>query len=183
MVDAYARAAEDRTRLIGVPWSASPRRRAGVAAPRHSLIRLVDAGLSLAIRGPEQIPAVAADVKENRDAPVSLGARCRYELDAGAPHTLKRGVEVVDAQEESDPARELLSHRRRLGVAVRVSEEQAGARSRRPYDDPPFRPTVVGDRGRVLDEFKPERTNEELDRATVVLDDQRNQLEVHAAPG
>jgi hypothetical protein len=70
-----------------------------------------------------------------------------------------------------------------LGVAVRVSEEQAGARSRRPYDDPPFRPTVVGDRWRILDELKPERTDKEVDRATVVLDDQRNQLKVHAAPG
>ena len=94
----------------------------------------------------------------------------------------KRGVEVVDAQEEPDPARELLSYRRGLGVAVRLSEQQAGARSWRPHDDPSFRPTVVGDRGRVLDEFKPERTNEEVDRATVVLDDQRNQLEWVTAP-
>ena len=105
----------------GVPWSAGPRRRASVPAPGHSLTRLVDADLGLSIRGPEQIPAVAADVQEHRDLPVRLGARCRYEHHPGGPHPLKLGVEVVDAQEEPDPARELLSYRCGLGVAVRLS--------------------------------------------------------------
>jgi hypothetical protein len=97
----------------------------------------------------------------------------------GSPHALKRSVEVGNAQEESDPPRELVPYRRRLGVAVCLSEEQAGARSWRSHNDPAFRLTVVGDRAGVLDQFKPERTNEKLNRETVVLDDQRNQLEVH----
>ena len=130
--------------------------------------------------GPEQIPAVAADIQKHRDAPVGLGARLRHELHPGGPHPMQRGVEVVDAKEEPDPPRELLSHRRRLRLTVGLSEKQAGAGSRRSHDDPPLRPTVVGGCGRVVDELKPQRTNEEVDRAVVVLDDQRHQFEVHA---
>jgi hypothetical protein len=106
---------------------------------------------ALATYRPEQIPPVAADVQEDRDAAVRFGARRRYEHHPGRPHALKRSVEVVNAQEESDPPRELVPYRRGLGVAVCLSEEQAGARSWRSHNDPALRPTVVGDRARVLD--------------------------------
>jgi hypothetical protein len=57
-----------------------------------------------ASRGAEQVPLGAGDVKEHGDTPIGLRTRLRQELDPGVDHALTRGVEVVDAQEEPDPA-------------------------------------------------------------------------------
>ena len=65
------------------------------------------------------------------------------ELDGVGEHPLPGGIEVVDAQEQPDPARELVADGLLLAVAVGLGEQQPRLRARWADDDPPLRPAVV----------------------------------------
>jgi len=71
----------------------------------------------------EEVPAVAGDVEEDGVAAVGLGAGFGEELDAGGEHASAGGVEVLDAQEESDPAGVLVADGRSLSFAVGAGEQ------------------------------------------------------------
>ena len=128
--------------------------------------------------GSEQVPAVAGDVDEHRHASVGLVAWLRHELDAVVEHPPPGGLEVVDSEEEADPAGVLPPDEVHLLLTVRLGEEQPGLRARRSNDDPPLRAPVVRGRRRVFDELEAEGVDEEPDGVVVVLDDQRGVLQV-----
>ncbi|MND00417.1 hypothetical protein D3C83_190240 [compost metagenome] len=54
-----------------------------------------------------------------------------------------RRVEVVDAQEEADPASELTAHDLSLPIAVGACEQESGHATCGPNHDPPFGTAVV----------------------------------------
>src|SRR5688572_3749618 len=59
--------------------------------------------------GTEQIPTVALEVEEHRYLTIRLGARRGDEPDVRGAHPRVGSVEVIDAQEQSNPARELIA--------------------------------------------------------------------------
>ena len=93
-------------------------------------------------------------------------------------HAAIVGVEVLDSKEQSDASGELSSNCRSLAPAVGPSKEETGLSARRPHDNPPLRPPVVGERWRILDEFEAQCLHVEADGAVVVVDDDRRVLEV-----
>ena len=93
-------------------------------------VRVGPARGSAQLRRTEQIPAIAGDVGEHRDAAVRFRARLADELDSGGPHPLVGRVEVLDAQEQPDAARELAADRRGLFLAVGARQQDAGPRAR-----------------------------------------------------
>ena len=131
------------------------------------------------MRGAEEIPPVTRDVEEDRDPTVRFGARLSNERDSRLDHPLIRGVEVIDAKEESDSAGDLLPDRHGLAFPVRPSEEDARLRAGRPDDHPALGAPVVGERRRVLHEVEPECSGEELDSWVVLINDHRNQVDLH----
>ena len=102
------------------------------------------------LRPAKQVPVVARNVDEHRDAPIRLLPRLRHELDAGAAHSRVSGVEVVDAQEEADPTRELSSHDGLLLSAVGACQQNARLGTRWANDDPAFWASVVRERRRIF---------------------------------
>ena len=84
------------------------------------------------------------DVAEDDDPAVGLGAGFDEELDPGGCHALVAGVEVLDAQEESDPAGVLVAERRDLMFAVSAGEEDAGLCAGWADNDPPIGAAIVG---------------------------------------
>src|SRR5262245_46980889 len=92
----------------------------------------------------QEIPMVAGDVAEDDNAAVGLDPGFGEELDPSGAHAFVAGVEVVDAEEEPDPAGVLVADRRDLAVAVGAGEEDAGLRAWWADDDPPFGSAVVG---------------------------------------
>ena len=127
----------------------------------------------------EQVPAVPGDVEKHRDLTKGFLARLGDELDAGVAHASVCGLEVLDAQEQPDATGELVTNCSLLTLAVGSGEEQRGRGAGRPHHDPALLPSIVGQRRRVLGEFKAEDADEESDRRVVVLDDQGNLLDVH----
>src|SRR5439155_23473739 len=101
------------------------------------------------------------------------------ELDASRSHAVVSLREVVDPKEEPDAPRDLLSDDSGLVVSIGASEEHAGLTAGRPDHDPPLRPPVARQRGRVLDELEPESVDEELDCSVVVVDDDCYPLDAH----
>src|ERR1700729_3583624 len=131
----------------------------------------------------EEIPAVAGDVEEYHDPPVRLIAGLGDELDARGPHPVVMRLEVVHAQEQSDAAGELVAHAARLALAVGLGEQQPRARSRRAHDDPAFGAAADGGQGRrVLDQLEADGVDEEGDRGVVIVDDDREGLQMHRNP-
>ena len=107
---------------------------------------------------------VAGDVAEDDDSAVELGAGLGEELDSGGFHPLVAGVEVVDAQEEADPAGVLVADRRDLVFAVSAGEEDTGLCAWWADDDPPLGTAVVGAGWRVLGQLESQCLGEEGDR-------------------
>ena len=83
-------------------------------------------------RGPSRSQRLPGDVAEHHDLAVALGARLAFELHAVLGHPRIRRVEVVDPQEEPDPAGVLvpdpglLRPRRRPGPAAGRWRRRAG---------------------------------------------------------
>ena len=163
---------------------------AGVAAGGYGIVRdwlrgeRSDAAARAAVAarrsGPlDQVPPIAGDVEEHGEPAVGLVARWSDELDTGSGHPGVRGVEVVDAEEEPDPAGDLAADSGRLVVTVGAGEQDAGRRARRPADDPALWTSVVGQRRRVAHQLEPEGADEELDGGVVVLHDDRDEVDPH----
>jgi len=139
-------------------------------------------GRSLRARA-EQVPFVAGDVFEHDHAPVDLVPRLAVEDDTRFAHPVVRGREIVDPQEEADPAGQLVADYLGLVVAVGLGEQQAGLRAGRADHHPALRAAVVG-RGRaVLDQVESEGVDEEADRLVVVVDHERGKFDVHGGKG
>ena len=66
----------------------------------NPVLRVTFPSLSLC----EEIPPVSGDVKEDRNSPVGFGTRFTDKGDTGLGHSPVRGVEVIDPDEEPDPA-------------------------------------------------------------------------------
>src|SRR3954447_1982525 len=132
----------------------------------------------------EQVPAVAGDVEEDHHAAVGLVPRLGGECDSGCDHPLVLRVEILDTQEQPDAAGELLADRRALVVPVGLREQQPRLSIRRPDHHPALGPALLGRQRRlVLHELKAKAIDEERDRLVVVVDDQREALEVHRPDG
>ena len=100
-----------------------------------------------------------------------------------AAASARSGIGSLHTQEQPDAARELVADGLRLAFAVGAGEQEPGAGSRRADDDPALRAAAGGgQRRRVLDELEAEGVDEEGDRRVVVVDDQREVLQVHEVP-
>ena len=80
-----------------------------------------------AANGTEQVPTVPFNIEENRQLSIRLDARGGDEPHAGSDHPRVHGLEIVDAEEETHPARELLADDRRLMLAIGARQKNAGA--------------------------------------------------------
>ena len=126
------------------------------------------------LRRSQEVPPVSGDVEEHSDTAVRFDARLTNERDASLDHPLVRGVKVIDAEEEPDPAGHLFTNRPSLAFPVRPSKEDACLRAGRADDHPALGSPVVGERWRVLDKIEPEYAGEELDGRVVLIHDQSN---------
>lgn len=91
------------------------------------------------------------------------------------------GITVIDPKEEANPASHLVAHHGRLVVPVGPSEQDACLTAERPNDNPSLRPAIVRLRWRVLHKLKAQLVDEELDRGVVLVHDDRDEFEMHAA--
>ncbi len=110
--------------------------------------------LSRAVPAPRG-PSGCRQHPRNDDLPIRLLPRTGDELNALAAHPGVGGLEVVDAQEQPDPAREVSSDRSRLPLAVRLREQQPARRVGRSHDDPPLLSAVIGPEGEPSTSSKP----------------------------
>lgn len=129
--------------------------------------------------GAEEVPPVAGDVEEDRDPAIGLGPWFPDEGDTGPGHPSVSGVEVVDTEEEPDPAGYLVTDSGTLVFSVGARERNPGLGTRGPHDDLPLGSPVIGQRWGVLDEVEAEYVAEERDRRVVVIDNQGNQVDLH----
>jgi hypothetical protein len=86
--------------------------------------------------------------------------------------------EVVDVQEEADPARGLVADGPSL-VLVGACDQDSGLRAGWADHDPALGSPVVRQRRGVLDQVEAERVTEESDRRFVLLDDHGDELKMH----
>jgi len=126
----------------------------------------------------EEIPTIAFKVQKHSDLSIRLDTWCGEELDAGRHHPLVSSLEIIDAQEQSDPAGKLLAYDPGLMVTVRACQENAGCRTAGTHDNPALRTTIVGQRRTVLDQLEAQDVYEEGNRLVVIANDQSNQFEV-----
>jgi hypothetical protein len=84
----------------------------------------------------EEIPTVPLEVKEYRDLPIGLETWCREELDTRRDHSLVGRLEIINSQEQSDPASEPFADDPGLTVAVSACEENTGRTPARSNDNP-----------------------------------------------
>src|SRR3954464_15540931 len=101
--------------------------------------RTANTSRELEVQLSQQVPAVSLEIPKHRDAAVRFGARRTDELHARGDQAPIRRLEVVHAQEESDPARELIADERLLLRSVGASEHETGAATGRANHDPAFR--------------------------------------------
>ena len=134
--------------------------------------------LSHASRGTEEIPPISLEVQEDRHLAIRLGPRRADESDARGDHSVTCCGEIINAQEETDPAGKLLANDRQLMLAIGACQQKAGAAACGPHNDPPLGPAVIRQRRNVLDESELEDIDEEVDRWLVLTHNQRNELEV-----
>src|SRR5262245_25787856 len=126
----------------------------------------------------EQVPFVTGDIEEDRDPAIGLDAGLPQESDPHRNHALVAGAEIVDVQEEPDPAGELVADDALLLFAVRPGEQYPARRARRAHDHPALWPPVPGgERRRILDEVEAENADEEVDGGVVLLHDERDETE------
>lgn len=94
---------------------------------------------------PEQVPAVAGNIDEDGDLTVWLAPGVGDELDARSAHPVIGGLEVVDAQEQPDAARELVTDRARLTLSAWASSSAVVAAGGRTTTHRFGRPSLVKD--------------------------------------
>ena len=64
-------------------------------------------------------------------------------------------------------------------LPIRACQQDAGIRARRPDDNPPFRPAVIGQGWRILDQVESEDAGEEGDGRVVLGYDDGDQVQLH----
>jgi len=144
--------------------------------------------LSRATRWPEQVPAISLDIQEYGHLSIRLYAWSGDESDPRRDHSRVRRLKIIDTEEETDPAGELLANDRRLSLAVGAGEQNAGATSGGTDHDPPFRPTIIRQGRNVLHELELQDVHKELNGWFVLSHNQGDQFQVladllHRAPG
>jgi hypothetical protein len=126
----------------------------------------------------KQVPTVALKIKEYRHLSIRLNARRGNESDPRGDHPCVRRFEIINSQEETDSAGELIANGRFLALAIGACEQNARATAHRPNNDPALRTTVIHQRRNVLDELELEDIHKEIDRWLVLSHYQGNQLEL-----
>jgi hypothetical protein len=116
----------------------------------------------------EQIPAVAFQIKKDRDVTVRFDAGLRDKTDSGIYHSSIEPIEVFDPQEQTDTFGELLSNYLNLMFAISASKEDACSGSGRPDDDPAFRTPIICERRCVLDQLELKYVDEESNRWIII---------------
>ena len=76
--------------------------------------------------------------------------------------------EIINPQEETDPAGKLFAHGRDLTLAISAREQDARRRAGRANHDPAFRPAVVGEGRHVFHELELQDVHKEIDRRVVL---------------
>ena len=127
--------------------------------PIHSALAVLSSRLRPRVRT-EQIPAVALQIKKDRDLAVWFDARPRDETDPGICHSFIEPVEVFDPQEQTHASGELLPNHVNLMFAISAGKEDACLGSGRPDDDPAFRTPVICERRCVLDQLELKHVHE-----------------------
>ena len=131
----------------------------------------------------EQVPPIAFRVQEHGDCSIRLLPGRSDEAHACCVQPLIRCVKVINAQEQGHPPRELVACGFELLLPVSAGQENACLGSRRAHHNPPFRATIVSERGAVLRQLEPEHGHEEIDSRILVAHDEGEEMEVrHAVP-
>jgi hypothetical protein len=134
--------------------------------------------------GTEEVPPVPFQIQEHGEPSVWFVSRRRNDLDAVGHQTLVGCLEIIDAEEHADASGELPAGDALLLHTIGSREQNASVCSHRSNDDPSLRPTIVGPRGRIFDEFELEDVDKEPDRRVIVPDHQRDKFEMrHGASG
>ena len=126
----------------------------------------------------EQVPTVSFNVQEYGHLAIWLNARGGDESDPRPDHPRVRRFEIINTEEETDPAGELIANDRRLMLAVRACEQNAGATSGGADDDPAFWPTIIRQRRNVLHQLELQDIHKEINCWFVLSHNQGDQLEV-----
>ena len=126
----------------------------------------------------KEVPAVALNIKEYRDTSIRLSARRSNESDAGGGHPRVRRLEIINAQEETDPPRELIANDRLLSLAVGACEQNARTAGYWAHNDPALRTPIIRQRRNVLHELELEDFHKKIDGWLVLPHNQSNQLEL-----
>lgn len=85
---------------------------------------------------------------------------------------------MFDLQKEPNSARGLISNRRSLRLSIGLGQQDARLCVRWANDNPALRPAVVGERGRIFDQFELQGIDEEANGGVVVGDDDGDELEM-----
>jgi hypothetical protein len=109
---------------------------------------------------------------------IRLNTRGGDESHARGEHPRVRRFEIINAQEETDPAGKLLAHDQPLTLTISACKQNSGTTADRANNDPALWATVIRKRWKVLDELELQNIHKEVDRWVVLPHNQRNQLEV-----
>ena len=120
-----------------------------------------------------------SDIQKYGNLSVGLETWFAVKVDAMLQHVLVEFVKVVDPQEESNAPSVLIANHLRLSLTISKRDKQASASRRRAYNDPTFRAPVIGKRWFVFDKCEPQTVDEEVNFGIVVIDNKRDQIEVH----
>lgn len=126
----------------------------------------------------EKIPLVTGEIPEHSNLSVWLRSRLGHELNARRLQPLVCLLEIIDTKKQANPPGELGSDGVLLMVTVRLGEEQTGAPTLWPDDDPSLCSAVIGEGRLVLDQVEVQDVDEERDRLVVVSDDECNEIEM-----
>ena len=123
---------------------------------------------TLAACPPDQVPGVAVQVLEHRDAAVAFVARLLAEAHPARQQRGVRGGEVVGFEEQADAAAGEAADLRGLRFVRRAREQQRGARVLRRRH---AHPALAGFARRVLEQHEAEHVGEPRDGLVVVADE------------
>jgi hypothetical protein len=130
--------------------------------------------------GSDEIPSVARDVVKDRDSSVRLVSYRSDKLDTSRTHPQMRGIEVIDLEKEPDAVARLTADNRGLAITVGLGEQHASLRARGPDHDPPLRPSLIRDRGRIVDQVETQRIDEERNGGVVLVDHKSHESKAHS---
>jgi hypothetical protein len=131
-----------------------------------------------AVCAPKQVPTVSFDIQEYCHLSIRLNARGGDESDTRSDHPRVRRFKIINAEEETDPAGELLANDRRLMLAVGACEQNASSTSDGTNNDPPFWPTIIRQRRNVFHELELQDIHKEINCWIVISHNQGDQFEL-----